>query len=65
MGNRSFVYKREKKDRIKKIMDIFEEGRTEMAGKKIKQGSLFGMTYITWKEGQTYGSLLEKALNLQ
>jgi len=46
-------------------MDIFEEGRTEMAGKKIKQGSLFGMTYITWKEGQTYGSLLEKALNLQ
>jgi len=29
-----------------------------MAG--MKQGSLFGMTYITWMERQTNGSLFEK-----
>jgi len=64
----AFIYKRKKKDRIKKIMDLFEEGRTEMAGKEnagMKTSSLFGMTYITWKERQTNGSLFEKTLNLQ
>jgi len=30
----AFIYKRKKKDRIKKIMDLFEEGRTETAGKE-------------------------------
>jgi len=37
MGNRGFMYKREKGDRIKKITDLFEEGRTEMAGMKTRQ----------------------------
>jgi len=31
MGKRGFIYKREKKDRIMKITDLFEEGRTETA----------------------------------
>jgi len=33
MGNRGYIYKREKKDRIKKIMDLFEDGRIEAKGK--------------------------------
>jgi len=64
----AFIQKWEK-DQIKKITDLFEDDRTETGReKKIwtgEQGSLFWMTYITWKERQTYGSLFEKTLNLQ
>jgi len=51
-----------------KISGLLEEGKTEMAGKVIwyeNNGSPFGMTYITWKERQTYGNLFEKTLNLK
>jgi len=51
IGNPGFIYKSDKKGLIKKITNLFEEGRTEMAGKKMpewKQGSLFGMKERMW-----------------
>jgi len=33
IGNRGFIYKREVKKRIKKISDLFKEGKTETTGK--------------------------------
>jgi len=54
IGNWGFIYKRE----IKKLSDLSEEGKTETAGMKTR-AALFGMTYTTWKERQTKGSLAE------
>jgi len=34
LGNRGFINKREKKERIKRTIDFFEEGRTGTAGKE-------------------------------
>jgi len=56
-GNRGFIYKREIKKWFKKIFDLLEEGKSETA-EKIKR-TMFGMTYITWKERQTNGSVFE------
>jgi len=45
MGNRGFIYRRDKKDWIKKITELLEQG--ELKQGECKQGTLYGMTYIT------------------
>jgi len=51
MGNRGFICKRDKKDRIKKITDFFEEGRTEIAVKEKTRQPVWNDLHYT--EGKT------------
>jgi len=49
-----------------KILDLLEEGKTEMT-RKVNAGmkTAAAMTYITWKERQTNSSLFEKTMSLR